>query len=218
MDAIATRKTEIEEIEKLLIERFPKFNQTEQRISVGLVRLLALGEPVEHEKLAIELGLSKDEIEKFLKHWSGAYHDEQGRVIGFSGLAISEMKHRFEVDGKHLFTWCAWDSLFLPAVIGKPAKVDSECPVTNTKIQLEVSPDRIHSVKPDGVVMSIITPEKAKLDENIIMHFCHYVFFFKDAEAGKLWTEKNPDTSLVNLGEAFELGQRLIQAKYGTQL
>ncbi len=38
-------------------------------------------------------------------------HDE------YWGLAIAETKHRLEVDGRALYTWCAWDSLFLPEIL-----------------------------------------------------------------------------------------------------
>jgi hypothetical protein len=31
-------------------------------------------------------------------------------------LAATAMHHRFEVDGRALSTWCAWDSLFIPEI------------------------------------------------------------------------------------------------------
>ena len=40
------------------------------------------------------------------------------------------MSHRFEVAGRTLYTWCAWDSLFLPQILGQEAEVESTCPLT----------------------------------------------------------------------------------------
>ena len=34
-----------------------------------------------------------------IKAWSGVFHDDQGRVTGFWGLAISQMEHRFHAAG-----------------------------------------------------------------------------------------------------------------------
>src|SRR2546422_6561781 len=52
------------------------------------------------------------------------YPDDEGRVLGFGGLAAAPMHHRLEVDGRTLWTWCAWDSLFIPEILGKRARVD----------------------------------------------------------------------------------------------
>jgi hypothetical protein len=39
-------------------------------------------------------------------------------VLGFGGLAVAPMHHRLEVDGRTLWTRCAWDSLFVPEIQG----------------------------------------------------------------------------------------------------
>ena len=51
--------------------------------------------------------------------------DRERRVLGFGGLATMPMHHRFEVDGRELSTWCAWDSLFIPEILGRSARVAS---------------------------------------------------------------------------------------------
>ena len=35
----------------------------------------------------------------------------------FSGLTLTSTTHSFEVRGQQLHTWCAWDTLFLPALL-----------------------------------------------------------------------------------------------------
>jgi alkylmercury lyase len=62
-------------------------------------------------------------------------------MIGFRGLALPAMPHRLQVDGRTLHAWCAWDTLFLPQLIGKPAGVESTCPTTEQTIRLTVTPD-----------------------------------------------------------------------------
>jgi len=48
--------------------------------------------------------------------------------------------------------------------------------------------------------------------------FCHFIFFFPTAEAAAAWTASRPDTSVISLADAFELGRRMIVARYGSAL
>lgn len=51
----------------------------------------------------------------------------------------------------------AWDSLFIPEILGHTARVESACPVT--RISLTVGPQRIIEAEPSGVVISMVTYE-----------------------------------------------------------
>src|SRR5215469_726198 len=106
----------------------PRFSVEEQRAAVALYRELAKGEPVDDGQVARTLGLSIIETRAFLERETIkclVYADDQGRVLGFGGLAATAMHHRFEVDGRALSTWCAWDSLFIPEILGRPARASS---------------------------------------------------------------------------------------------
>ncbi len=98
----------------------PDLNATEQRVAVAVYRLLAAGAPVSPAMVAQRIDLSPDHVGQMLKEWPGVFYDKQERVLGFWGLSLGEMPHRFRVEGKQLYTWCAWDSLFIPASSGKP--------------------------------------------------------------------------------------------------
>jgi hypothetical protein len=76
----------------------PSFSVEEQRAAVALYRELAKGEPVDDAQLAGTLGLSIIETRAFLERETIkclAYPDDQGRVLGFGGLAATAMHHRF---------------------------------------------------------------------------------------------------------------------------
>ena len=92
-------------------------------ISIVLYRLLEEGEPVRPGELATKVGLDEKLMQEKLRSWAGVFFDKQGRIQGYWGLAIAEMKHRFEVEGRTLYTWCAWDSLFLPEILQTTAQV-----------------------------------------------------------------------------------------------
>jgi alkylmercury lyase len=199
-------KTELETLSKTITDLFPKLTHQEQKIALKLYRLLAKGNPVSPGSLSNVLGLSEEVVQSILKEWYGVYFDERGDIIGFWGLALPEMIHRFILNGKTLYTWCAWDSLFIPDLIQKTAQVESPCPVSGKKVYLTVSPNHIEKMEPTGAVMSLLTPEAAKVRENVIMHFCHYVRFFYSHDLGHEWISQNRGAFLLSINDAFSLG------------
>ncbi len=159
--------------------------------------------------------LQRDSI-NFLVH-----RDERGHVLGFGGLAAGPMHHRFEVDGRMLSTWCAWDSLFIPEILGRPARVVSPDPESGEPVRLVVTPDRIESVEPAGAVVSFIMPDAQAFGSsavNVIVKFCHFIFFFSSRTSGERWVAKHPDTFLCSLDDAFTLAKRHNARNFGPEL
>jgi alkylmercury lyase len=94
-----------------------------RQVAVSLYRLLAEGRPVPVAPLASTLDLSEQTIRQALGPYA-AFYDDQGAVIGFGGLTVAEMPPRcFRVEGQVLYTWCAWDALFIPGILVKTAEV-----------------------------------------------------------------------------------------------
>lgn len=193
---------------------FRHLTPVEQRVSLALYRLLADAEPVTPERLAQSVAMPRHEIAEMLRRWPGVYLNDRGGVIGYWGLALHPMAHRFEVNGRTLYTWCAWDSLFLPALLGATARVVSTCPVTRDRITLTVTRDGVTQAVPPGVVLSFPQCDSSRMREDLISNFCHYVFFFSSFEAGGRWVADHPGTVLVSLAEAFELGRQKNAGQY----
>lgn len=214
---IQTDELSIEEMDKIL-HLFPKvfmcMSVQEQRISKSIYRLMLQGEPLPASRIAASLGLLPEVVNLFLENWGGIYYNDAGSIIGCWGLSLPETRHRFEVDGHQLYTWCAWDALFIPGIIGKTAIVTSICPVTGSLIRLIVSPVELESVTPAAVYVSFIEPEASSLQQSIVKSFCHYVNFFSSESAGAHWVSANPGTFLLPLKEAFALGHRKNELQY----
>jgi len=198
----------------LFPEEFMKLNADEQRVSIQVYQLLAEGRPVSVKEIATALALPEDHVTTILKGWPGVYYDDEERIIGFWGLALPEMTHRFEIDGRTLYTWCAWDSLFIPELIKKTAHVESPCPVTRNKIRLTVTPEGVQHVEPAGAVMSFVRPAADKIREDVILNFCHYIYFFSSDEAGSQWISENTGTFLLSIKDAHYLGRKKNEARY----
>lgn len=126
--------------------------------------------------------------------------------MGFSGLTLRRTAHAFEVAGQRLHTWCAWDTLFLPALLGATARVRSTCPVTGRAIELTVAPDGIEQVEPERLQVSF--PPLATTDtSNITRSFCCHVHFLAGNDAARAWQDAHPDGEVLDLQAAFALGR-----------
>ncbi len=200
-----------------MADAFPNLSTIEQRIAVGLYRLLTEGEPVSPDRVAQHLDLSTNLVREVFDSWPAVYFDDEKNVVGFWGLALQEMPHRFKVNGRQLYTWCAWDSLFIPELLGKTAEVESTCPISGDTISLTVNPKRVKNSSPDGAVISFLSPTTS-FDMNVIASFCHYVLFFNSEESGNQWIANHKDTVLLTLDEAHEIGRVTNEATFGAAL
>lgn len=200
-----------------LLQALPPLEEKEQRVALALFRLLAEGEPVPLERIAESVGLPVERVDALLASWPGVYRDSEGSVIGFWGLSLGETPHRVEIGGRTLYGWCAWDTLFLPVILGKEGRVESPCATTGETVSVTVGPGGIGDVLPDGAVLSFLRPN-GKFDHDVILSFCHYVLFFRSEEAGREWTAAHPNTFLLSIAEGFELGRRTWEAKFAAAL
>ena len=203
--------TDLNEIFAPLSAAMPELSLAEQRMAMALYRELMRGEPVRHEQLATALDLPTrevvDALERPALRWLVFYDDER-RVVGFGGLAVVEMSHRFTIRGRTLYTWCAWDSLFLPEILGEVAEIESACPQTKQPIRLTVGPDGVRAVEPQDTVVSFLLPDPREFEQTTtetIKGFCHYVYFLSSPEAGERWTAQHEGTFVLSLDEAVAL-------------
>ena len=189
----------------LLAPTFP--GRDDAPLARALLAELAQGAPVDVARLARRAGRDERHVREALARWPNVQHDDgRDRVIAFGGLSIVPAPHRFAVDGRTLYTWCAWDTLFLPALLGREARVHSTCPVTGTDIALTVAPDGVRESQPDDLWVSFPPPEQTSTAD-ITGSFCCHVHFLAGAPARQRWLAHNDGALALRLSEAFELGR-----------
>ncbi len=177
-----------------------------RRAALALYRQLAQGEPVTPEALAMATGLPQDWVLSLLEQWPGVFRDGHGRVIGFWGLAQRPMLHRFTANGRRLFTWCAWDALFLPELLDAEADVVSPSGLDHTPVHLHVTPHSARAPSVEPLFVSFRLPDGDVWTQDIVTTFCHHVYFLVGDEASR-WQAQRPDTVLLSLDEAFDAGR-----------
>jgi alkylmercury lyase len=201
-----------------LIAAVPRFGPREQRIALALVRMLAGGKPVSHQRLSAALGTTEAATREIVGSWPGVFRGEDERIVGFMGLSVIRFgEHRIELDGRALSAWCAWDTLFLPALLGSTARVRSRCPATAAEISLTVSPVAPSDIRPRAAVLSFLAPERP-FDSDVIRSFCHFVHFFASEQASAAWTARNPDTFTLSIEQGFRLGELTNEIIFGNAL
>lgn len=186
----------------------PKRSLEQQRIAVKIYCDLAKGKPV----------LTSPEVEEAIHELPGVQRDDDGNIVGFLGLAINyKSNHLLRVENVNLNTWCAWDALFVPGIIGKSAYVELKCPVTKTITSLRLSKSGLSEISNNEAVISFIIPKE--LGENTITNFCHYIFGFKNQETFESWKRDGRENCFsFSLEEAYELGKLKNAYQFGDVL
>lgn len=200
-----------QDLADLIVGRTPRFDPAGRRIAVALYRRLAEGRPVSVSTVAGALGLPEGTVNEMLGSCTVSY-DDRGAVTGFGGLTLETSPHTVRIGGKTLHTWCAWDALFIPGILGTTAEIASRDPVSGEPVSLKVGPDRFDEVRPETTVVSMLAPAQ-RTGGNSIENFCRFVHFFGSPETGSTWTAERPGTFLVSVADAFALG-RLRNARH----
>ncbi len=107
-----------------VLELFPPLTDAEHALASRVYGLLMVGEPLRRELLATELNLPTREVVALLDRWPRhVAYDDGKRIVGWGGLSVEPTRHRFAANGRQLYAWCAFDTLFLPGLLECRAEV-----------------------------------------------------------------------------------------------
>jgi alkylmercury lyase len=201
----------VEALAESLAGTFP--GRDDAPLARALLHELAHGQPVSPAALATSTGRDDIDVTAKLARWPNVRRDQQGRVEAFGGLSLRPTEHRLDVGGRPLYTWCAWDTLFLPALLDQQAQVESTCPMTGTEVRLTVAPDRVLAARPEDVWVSFPAPAQTSTDE-IVESFCCHVHFLAGEDTAGRWASAHPGGFALPLADAFELGRLATRALF----
>lgn len=168
-----------------------------------LLRLLAKGSPVSIGHIAAALHLSHEDVAKALGRLRNIEFDPDGNIVG-AGITFNPTPHRFEVNSRILFTWCAMDTLIFPVILNETAHVISTCPATGVTIRLTVTPGGVEYLEPADAVVSL--PRFSGACCNVRADFCNHVHFFSSSDAASAWLSERPGATLLSIEETWRIG------------
>lgn len=206
----------LDELVATVVEAFPAMDPVEQRVSIELYRLLAKAKAVPRAALAERSQIPLETIDRILEKWPGVFSDRHGRAVGYWGLSIPtayQSPHLLIVGDRQLSAWCAWDTLFLPEILGEKVHVQSTSPDGGT-LHLTVTPEQMERVAPSDAWMSFLRPETTDIQQDVVTSFCHFIHFFTSRDAGEDWVNQHAGTFLLSIDDAYEIARRKNQLQY----
>ena len=213
----ANDQIDLDEVAASIVRAFPPLDSFGQSLSLDLYRLLGAGQPVPRALLAKRLGVTVERIDQILNSWPGVFSDSHQRVVGYWGLSIPAAypsPHRLTIDGRRLSAWCAWDTLFLPQLLGEKTTVESIGPTPGVTVNLTVTPEGVEYADPADTHMSFLLPDGEAVRKDIVSTFCHFVHFFPSRQAGESWAAKHAATFILPIDEAYAVARRKNEAQY----
>ena len=178
-----------------------------------LLRLLACGHPVTREHLASMLQMTAEQVAEVLAGLADLELDQSGNVVGW-GLTFIPTPHRFQVNGQTFYTWCALDALTYPALLRLPARVESSCPVSGTRVSLSVTPAGVHDLSPPNAVVSLVIPKQGSICEGDRGSFCNQSLFFRSRRDALMWQASSPSARLLSVADAYQVGHLVARYRY----
>ncbi len=181
---------------------------SDRRIYRAIFLTLAKGKPVSPEALAHLAKQPLDVVEAALARMDGALQrDDQGAIIGWSGLTLNETQHRFTVNNVALHVWCALDAHFIPALLGETAHVESRDPVYGAPVRLTVQPDGTFA--PESAVASLVITRDELLSMDLIGNFCDYVHHFESPATAAAFKPEGAEIRVVSMDTLAEAAKQL---------
>ncbi len=199
----------------------PQLDSEQRRVALAIYKLIGAGIPASPERIAALTRISSKDIGTLLEHLPTAAI-EGGVVTAFLGLQRDPGTHRLLVWDQAVFTWCAFDALFLPELVGRTGRAESRCPVTGGDVLVEVDPLLgVTTSKPEGAMLSFLA-HPAPFAGDVIVGFCRWVHFLSGPEAAKAWLEdeslpERPEAIVLSLDEGVELGHRTNKLVFGIE-
>jgi alkylmercury lyase len=92
--------------------------------------------------------------------------DSAGELVGIHGLTLRSSRHHFVHRGRAHRTWCAFDSVGIPAALSLDATAHTDCPTCGRSLTIEV---RGGEASDDVLVLWLPTPD---IRSNLISDFC----------------------------------------------
>lgn len=208
---------DLDRLSEFFIDTFPQMDRGEQVLARTIYQQLALGEPLPLERLARMTDQAIHTIKEAFEKWGGTFYNHGGDIIGFWGISIGKTPHRMKMNDINNYAWCAWDTLFIPELVGATAQISATCTTTKEAMSLTITPQWVRSDK-TNTRLSFLLPDEKAVQKNVATSFCHFVHFFISKKAGETWTAQNKSTFLLTLDEAFKVGKKVNAARYADVL
>ncbi|WP_444993890.1 organomercurial lyase [Aliikangiella sp. IMCC44359] len=185
----------------------PKFSELEKRVSKYLYIELAKGYPVPLAKIVKQLDIPEEQVRKLIDTLAYVEQNQNDEIIAYRGVTLSPTKHALVTNNSTVYTWCAFDTLFLLDLIDEPAHIHSTCAACNKKLILKPSKLAGSQFENNSMVMSLFVPEPSAYQESLRDSFCCKVHFFCNETCGQQWSSQQSNIELFSVDDSLTIAQ-----------
>ncbi len=175
-----------------------------------IVQQVTRGKPVAPATLRASLQVSQNELDQRLaKLPPDVEFDRTGNIVGL-GVTLVPTSHRFQIGGKLLYTWCAFDTVLFPPLLHVEAQIQSTCPVTGQPITFVATPEgTVLNLLPASSVMSLIVPTERS--DCTRATFCQQSLLFQSEQTALPLLADHPEALILSVEEAAYVGRLVAQ-------
>jgi len=171
--------------------------------------LLARGGAIGVNDLAHHSGLSLESVTLLVDLLGGAgrmRRNSAGEVVGSGGLSVIPDRHEIELDGRRLWTWCAYDILGIFGALGASGMAISPSPPAGEPIVVRFAGGRPQK---SGAVLFRPDEELMSSCENVYEEWCPNSNLFANKELATQWAgEHSVPGRVLDLDEASDLATK----------
>jgi alkylmercury lyase len=121
-------------------------------------------------------------------HRRGALERDGARLIGAHGLTHRATPHSFSRGDRTIHTWCAFDAVGIPVVLGATTRVTTTCPTCSAPISIDVENGRL----PERPALRLWLPARGR--ENLLADFCAHANLFCNRDHLTVWQDSNGES------------------------
>ena len=198
-------------LETIATQLAEQLRREQEDLSLLILYQVTRGKPIEKAALAASLQVSQEELEQRLLQVPDIEFDQRGNIVGW-GVTLVPTRHRFQIHGQDLFTWCAFDTVLFPPSLGAEAQVQSTCPVTGRPISFVATPEgSVKELTQASCLMSLIIPAEGR--DCVRASFCERSLFFWSEQAASTFLTAHPEAVLLSIEEAAYVGKLVAQTR-----
>lgn len=177
-------------------------SEVARRLSVAGFAALWEGRVAEPAVLLVDTPVEATVAAKELAGYGRAELDDDGRLRGIHGLTFAMTRHSFRHEGVARYTWCAFDSVGIPAALGLDATATTDCPACGSTITMKIEAGQV--VHGEGVLW---LPDADGV-AHLMNDFCAAAALYCSREHLEAHVgAARPDGEMVTLDEAVALGR-----------
>lgn len=129
---------------------------------------------------------------------------DDGRIDGIAGLTLRPTRHQIVIDGSSTHTWCAFDSVGIPAALGADGVARTSCGNCGAPIDVTFTAGTTRDTERWGWMPALDPDERS-----LIVNFCSKADLFCSKEHLEVWHESadRPEGDACTMYELLEMGR-----------